>query len=54
VYVNGSREHLKIQFNYGRNSLTMEETLPDKRNLEKLTREGKSLVFYTAANNLKL
>jgi hypothetical protein len=31
----------------------MEETLPDKGILEKLTREGKSLAFYTAANKLK-
>jgi hypothetical protein len=31
----------------------MEETLPDKGILEKLTREGKSLAFYAAANKLK-
>jgi hypothetical protein len=28
----------------------MEETLPDKGILENLTREGKSLAFYTAVN----
>jgi hypothetical protein len=28
----------------------MEETLPDKGILEKLTRKGKSLAFYTSAN----
>jgi hypothetical protein len=31
----------------------MEETLPDKGILEKLTREGKSLAFYIAVNKLK-
>jgi hypothetical protein len=31
----------------------MEETLPDKGILEKLTREVKSLAFYTAVNKLK-
>jgi hypothetical protein len=31
----------------------MEETFPDKRILEKLTREGKSLAFYTIVNKLK-
>jgi hypothetical protein len=28
----------------------MEETLPNKRILEKLTREGKNLAFYTTIN----
>jgi hypothetical protein len=28
----------------------MEETLPDKRIQEKLTKEGKSLAFYTTIN----
>jgi hypothetical protein len=32
----------------------MEETLPDKGVLEKLTREGRSLAFYTTINKLKL
>jgi hypothetical protein len=32
---------------------TMEETLPNKGILEKPTREGKSLAFYTVANKLK-
>jgi len=31
----------------------MEETLLDKRILEKLTREGKNLAFYTVVNKLK-
>jgi hypothetical protein len=31
----------------------MEETFPHKGILEKLIREGKSLVFYTAVNKLK-
>jgi hypothetical protein len=31
----------------------MEEIIPDKGILEKLTREGKSLAFYIAANKLK-
>jgi hypothetical protein len=31
----------------------MEEILPDKGILEKLTREGKSLTFYIAINKLK-
>jgi hypothetical protein len=31
----------------------MEETLLDKGIMEKLTKEGKSLAFYTTANKLK-
>jgi hypothetical protein len=31
----------------------IKEILPDKGILEKLTREGKSLAFYTAVNKLK-
>jgi hypothetical protein len=31
----------------------MEETLPDKGILEKLTRKAKNLAFYTTANKLK-
>jgi hypothetical protein len=31
----------------------MEETFPDKGILEKITRERKSLAFYTIANKLK-
>jgi hypothetical protein len=31
----------------------MEETLPDKRILEKLTRKGKSLAFYIAVNKVE-
>jgi hypothetical protein len=31
----------------------MDETLPDKGILEKLTRQGKKLAFYIAVNKLK-
>jgi hypothetical protein len=31
----------------------MEETLPDKGILEKLTREKKNLIFYTCINKAK-
>jgi len=31
----------------------MEETLTNKRILEKLTRKGKSLAFYTAVNKVE-
>jgi hypothetical protein len=31
----------------------MEEIVPNKGILEKLTREGKNLAFYVAANKLK-
>jgi hypothetical protein len=31
----------------------MKETLLDKRILEKLTREGKSLAFYTTVNKVE-
>jgi hypothetical protein len=34
-------------------TLIMEGTFFDKRILEKLTREGKSLTFHTIVNNLK-
>jgi hypothetical protein len=34
-------------------SLTMEETFPNKGILEKLTREGKNLAFYTTINKAK-
>jgi hypothetical protein len=33
-HCNGHHEHLEILSKYGRNFLTMEETLPDKRILE--------------------
>jgi hypothetical protein len=33
-----------------KSNLTMEETLPDKGILKKLTIEGKSLAFYIAVN----
>jgi hypothetical protein len=31
----------------------MEETLPDKKILEKLTRDEKSLAFYTTVNKVE-
>jgi hypothetical protein len=31
----------------------MEETLPDKRIIEKLIKKGKSLAFYTTVNKAK-
>jgi len=43
---NSCHKHLEIQFDYGGNFL-------NKGILEKLTREGKNLAFYTAANKLK-
>jgi hypothetical protein len=46
VYVNGSRLIAAM-------NLTMEEILPDKGILEKLTREGKILAFYIAINKAK-
>jgi hypothetical protein len=51
VYVNGG--HVIAAMNIYKSSLTMEETLPDKGILEKLTRERKSLAFYTTVNKLK-
>jgi len=33
--------------------MTVEETLPDKGILEKLTREGKSLTFNTSINKVE-
>jgi len=47
---NNRREHLEIQFDYGRNFLTMYETFFNKGIIEKLTREGKSLAYYTIVN----
>jgi hypothetical protein len=46
-------EHLAILFDYGKNSLIMEEVLLDKGILEKLNGERKGLAFYIAANKLK-
>jgi hypothetical protein len=40
-------------FDYGRNYLTMEEALLDKRILKKLKKEWKGLAFYIVANKLK-
>ncbi len=51
VYINGGCviDVVKIY----KSGLTMEETLLDKGILEKLTREGKSLAFYTIVNKAK-
>jgi len=51
--VNSHREHLKIYSDYGKNSLTMEETFANKGIQKKLSREGKSLAFYTTVNKVK-
>ncbi len=51
MYVNGG--HVIATVNIQNSNLTMEETLPDKGILEKLTREGKNLTFYIIANKLK-
>jgi len=51
VYVNGGRVIAVVRISTS--SLTMEKTLPNKGILEKLTREGKSLAFYTVINKLK-
>ncbi len=51
MYVNGGRVIAVV--NIQKSSLTMEETLLDKGILKKLTREKKSLAFYTSVNKLK-
>jgi hypothetical protein len=51
MYVNGGC--VIIAVNILKSSVTMEETLPNKGILEKLTREGKSLVLYIVVNKLK-
>ncbi len=49
VYVNGGYGIAAVSIY--KSNLTMEETLPDKGILEKLTKEGKSLTFYTAVTS---
>jgi hypothetical protein len=51
VYVNGAR--IMAVVSIYKSCLTMEETLPDKRILEKLKGKGKGLAFYTTTNKLK-
>jgi hypothetical protein len=51
MYVNGGRV-IAIMSIY-KSSLIMKETLFDKRILEKLTREGKRLVFYITVNKVE-
>jgi hypothetical protein len=48
MYVNGGR--VIVAMNILKSSLIMEETFLDKGILEKLTKEGKSLAFYTIVN----
>ncbi len=48
VYVNSGCVIAVV--NIYKSSLTMEETILNKGILEKLTREGKSLAFYTIVN----
>ncbi len=51
VYVNGGR--VIVVLSIQKSNLTMDETLPNKGILKKLTKEGKNLTFYTVANKLK-
>jgi hypothetical protein len=51
VYVNGG--HVISAVSIYKSNLTMEETLPDKGILEKLTRKGKSLAFYIVVNKVE-
>jgi hypothetical protein len=51
VYINGG--HVIAAVSIQKSNLTMEETLTNKRILKELTREGKSLAFYTPTNKLK-
>ncbi len=51
VYVNDGRVIAVVRIL--KSNLTMEETLINKGMLEKLTRKGKSFLFYTTANKLK-
>jgi hypothetical protein len=51
MYVNSG--HIIAAMNIWKSSPIMEETLPNKGILEKLTREGKRLAFYVVVNKLK-
>ncbi len=51
MYVNDG--HAIAVVSIWKSSLTMKETLLNKGILKKLTRDGKSLAFYIAANKLK-
>jgi hypothetical protein len=51
VYVNGGR--VIATASIYKSNLIMKETLFDKFFLEKLTREGKRLVFYIALNKVE-
>jgi hypothetical protein len=51
VYVNGGC--VIAVMNILKSSLTIEETFFDKGIIKKLTREGKSLAFYTVVNKAK-
>jgi hypothetical protein len=51
MYVNDGR--VIVIMSIYKSSLIMEEILPKKGILEKLTREGKSLAFYIIVNKIK-
>jgi hypothetical protein len=51
VYVNDG--HVIVAVKIWKSSLTTEETLLDKEILEKLTKEGKNLAFYTTVNKVE-
>ncbi len=51
MYVNSG--HVIVTVNIYKSSLTMEEILFDKGIIEKVTRKGKSLAFYTAINKVE-
>ncbi len=51
MYVNGGYVIAAVRIQ--KSNLIMEETLPDKGILEKLTKERKNLAFYIAVNKLK-
>jgi hypothetical protein len=51
MYVND--DYVIVVVNIYKSSLTMEEPLPTIGILEKLTREGKSLAFYTIVNKVE-
>jgi hypothetical protein len=51
MYVNSG--HVIAVMSIYKSNHTMEESLIDQGILEKLTRKGKSLAFYTIANKLK-
>ncbi len=51
MYINGGRVIAVVSIY--KSNLTMEETFPNKRIQENLTKKGKSLAFYIAINKAK-